>query len=124
MTRDDGVLHETGIRTLRRKPVFTTPNVFPPESTCQRPEVRLKAGPGAWPASIVRAPALLRLQESTTQLHHFYDQLCPAVRRAELPQAHRARGSARARRAADRRARQDRLPGGLQAAALRRARSS
>ena len=28
--RDDGVLHETGIRTLRRKPVFTTPNVFPP----------------------------------------------------------------------------------------------
>jgi hypothetical protein len=26
--RDDGVLHETGIRTLRRKPVFTTPNYF------------------------------------------------------------------------------------------------
>ena len=29
--QDDGVLHETGIRALRRKPVFTTPNVFPPE---------------------------------------------------------------------------------------------
>src|SRR5215813_8546139 len=28
--RDDDVLHQTGIRTLRRKPVFTTPNVFPP----------------------------------------------------------------------------------------------
>ena len=26
---DQGVLHETGIRTLRRKPVFHTPNVFP-----------------------------------------------------------------------------------------------
>jgi len=27
--RDQGVLHETGIRSLRRKPVFHTPNVFP-----------------------------------------------------------------------------------------------
>src|SRR6187455_2190030 len=26
---DQGVLQETGIRTLRRKPVFHTPNVFP-----------------------------------------------------------------------------------------------
>ena len=26
---DQGVLHETGIRALRRKPVFHTPNVFP-----------------------------------------------------------------------------------------------
>src|SRR5512138_2992297 len=26
---DQGLLHETGIRTLRRKPVFHTPNVFP-----------------------------------------------------------------------------------------------
>ena len=28
--RDDDVLAETGIRTLRRKPVFTTPDVFAP----------------------------------------------------------------------------------------------
>src|SRR5882672_7431358 len=28
--REEEVLHRTGIRTLRRKPVFTTPNVFPP----------------------------------------------------------------------------------------------
>ena len=28
---EDAVLNQTGIRTLRRKPVFTTPNVFPPE---------------------------------------------------------------------------------------------
>ena len=26
---DQNVLHETGIRSLRRKPVFHTPNVFP-----------------------------------------------------------------------------------------------
>src|ERR1041384_2838073 len=35
--RDDGVLHETGIRALRRKPVFTTPNYFlagPAEGGC------------------------------------------------------------------------------------------
>jgi hypothetical protein len=25
------VLHETGIRELRRRPVFTTPNYFPPQ---------------------------------------------------------------------------------------------
>src|ERR1041384_6351354 len=35
--RDDGVLHETGIRTLRRKPVFMTPNVFPPPGNVQLP---------------------------------------------------------------------------------------
>jgi NAD(P)-dependent dehydrogenase (short-subunit alcohol dehydrogenase family) len=29
--RDDRTLAETGIRTLRRQPVFTTPNVFPPD---------------------------------------------------------------------------------------------
>ena len=31
INKADEKLHETGIRTLRRKPVFTTPNVFPPE---------------------------------------------------------------------------------------------
>src|SRR3954465_12319317 len=30
-SRDDAALHQTGIRTLRRQPVFTTPNIFPPE---------------------------------------------------------------------------------------------
>src|SRR5664279_5754673 len=33
--RVGAVLQETGIRTLRRKPVFTTPNVFPPEAPGQ-----------------------------------------------------------------------------------------
>ncbi len=30
--QDEAVLHNTGIRALRRRPVFTTPNVFPPEN--------------------------------------------------------------------------------------------
>ena len=31
-TRDETMLGETGIRALRRKPVITTPNVFPPRA--------------------------------------------------------------------------------------------
>ena len=31
LARDERVLDQTGIRSLRAKPVFTTPNVFPPE---------------------------------------------------------------------------------------------
>ncbi len=30
LERDDALLNETGIRSLRRKPVFTTPNLSPP----------------------------------------------------------------------------------------------
>ena len=34
--REEGVLHGTGIRALRRKPLFTTPNVFPPDGKLLR----------------------------------------------------------------------------------------
>ena len=37
---DQGVLHETGIRTLRRKPIFHTPNVFPTVSVVDGFEAR------------------------------------------------------------------------------------
>jgi len=73
--RDDGVLHDTGIRTLRRKPVFTTPNYFLPEG-----------GPAeAGPAGSPRASELLHCyvcKEKYTHIHQFYDQLCPGC--AEL----------------------------------------
>jgi len=71
--RDDGVLYETGIRTLRRKPVFTTPNVFPPQVNSQLPT----------PNSQAESSRSSELQhcyvckEKFTQVHHFYDQLCP-----------------------------------------------
>ena len=65
----------TGIRTLRRQPVFTTPNVFPPVS------------PDAFaPEDLADADAPREPTESQhcyvcknhfTLLHHFYDQLCP-----------------------------------------------
>ncbi len=65
--RDERVLAETGIRSLRRRPVFTTPNVFPPENFVQadHPET---AEPQT--CYICKSPY--------TTVHHFYDRLCPA----------------------------------------------
>ena len=76
--RDQGVLHETGIRTLRRKPVFTTPNVFPPPVNSQSPTPNAQG-------DHARASELQHCyvcKEKYTQIHHFYDQLCPSC--AEL----------------------------------------
>src|SRR5204862_4311025 len=76
--RDGGVLHETGIRALRRKPVFTTPNVFPPPVNPESPTSEFEGD----------SPQSSELQHcyvckvKYTQIHHFYDQLCPAC--AEL----------------------------------------
>jgi NAD(P)-dependent dehydrogenase (short-subunit alcohol dehydrogenase family) len=82
---DQGVLHETGIRTLRRKPVFHTPNVFPAlsvvdgfeprdlHSESQRPDIE----------SRIPSPESRELQhcyvckQKYSTIHHFYDQLCP-----------------------------------------------
>ncbi|HXD15762.1 MAG TPA: SDR family oxidoreductase [Vicinamibacterales bacterium] len=108
--RDDGVLHETGIRTLRRKPVFTTPNYFltqdgpaeagpyergseagpyerdqdgPPDLSDVARRAKSEGGP--YDPGSARASELLHCyvcKEKYTQVHHFYDQLCP--RCAEL----------------------------------------
>ena len=59
-------------------------------------------------------------KQKYTAIHHFYDQLCPPCAGVQLRQAHRAGGSAGPGGAADRRPGQDRLPGGHQAAAVRR----
>lgn len=60
----DAVLHETGIRSLRRKPVFTTPNVFPPENSPQRQET-------------LESQHCYVCKQKYTVIHHFYDQMCP-----------------------------------------------
>ncbi|MSO30397.1 MAG: SDR family oxidoreductase [Acidobacteria bacterium] len=83
--QDDGVLHETGIRTLRRKPVFTTPNVFPPEAFTPHD---LHGGPSAFDSAQateaghdVRESTQLQhcyvCKQKYTAIHHFYDQMCP-----------------------------------------------
>src|SRR5687767_2223167 len=62
--REEEVLHGTGIRTLRRKPVFTTPNVFPPQ-------------PAAAPQQSAGRRHCYVCKAKYEELHHFYDQLCP-----------------------------------------------
>jgi len=68
--REEAVLRKTGIRTSRRKSVFTTPNVFPPREF-----------PPALPESVDPRHCYICKQKYSV-IHHFYDQLCPAC--AEL----------------------------------------
>jgi NAD(P)-dependent dehydrogenase (short-subunit alcohol dehydrogenase family) len=72
----ESVLHETGIRELRRKPVFTTPNILPPPSDAQEtvddPDAR----------EVIEPQNCYICKKDYSQIHHFYDQLCPAC--AEL----------------------------------------
>jgi NAD(P)-dependent dehydrogenase (short-subunit alcohol dehydrogenase family) len=71
--QDEELLHETGIRTLRRKPVFTTPNVFPPEQFEPRDRDD-EATPRA-----ARDPQLCYVcKQKYSVIHHFYDELCPS----------------------------------------------
>jgi len=82
--KDDRVLHATGIRVLRRKPVFTTPNVFappafdasdvPPADENEQDEARARPSDG----SSVTDRHCYVCKEPYREVHHFYDQLCPS----------------------------------------------
>jgi NAD(P)-dependent dehydrogenase (short-subunit alcohol dehydrogenase family) len=67
--REDEVLHQTGIRTLRRRPVFTTPNVFPPLLSSNEDSREESEAPARRHCYVCK--------QKYTALHHFYDQLCP-----------------------------------------------
>jgi NAD(P)-dependent dehydrogenase (short-subunit alcohol dehydrogenase family) len=71
---DDAALEQTGIRVLRRKPVFTTPNCFPPDG--------FVAGGDSMdadaPRESVEPQHCYVCKQKYSQIHHFYDQLCPA----------------------------------------------
>jgi len=77
--RIDAVLHETGIRTLRRKPVFSTPNIFPPDSFEAR-DIHADE-PEQW-ESLRRESEQPQhcyiCKQKFSIVHHFYDQMCPA----------------------------------------------
>jgi NAD(P)-dependent dehydrogenase (short-subunit alcohol dehydrogenase family) len=60
------VRDETGIRELRRKPIFTTPNSFPPPVQPDEPKVSEEL------------QHCYVCKEKYTTIHHFYDQICPA----------------------------------------------
>jgi len=72
VNREETVLHETGIRKLRRQTVFTTPNVFPPadfeqQDVAGQPEFREALEP----------QNCYVCKQNYSTIHHFYDQLCP-----------------------------------------------
>jgi NAD(P)-dependent dehydrogenase (short-subunit alcohol dehydrogenase family) len=69
--RDQSVLNETGIRSLRRKPVFTTPNVLPPENFTQH-EVAAEDF-----REVIEPQNCYICKQDYSTIHHFYDQLCP-----------------------------------------------
>jgi NAD(P)-dependent dehydrogenase (short-subunit alcohol dehydrogenase family) len=84
---------QTGIQTLRRKPIFHSPNVFPPANLARQD---VHEGPGADGAIGRNLSCALPLDRDAagsgsdelqhcyvckkkyTQIHHFYDQMCPA----------------------------------------------
>ena len=74
----EATLAETGIRTLRQKPIYHSPNVFPPREFEQR-DVEEES-------TAYRATAEVQCcyvcKQSYSQIHHFYDQMCPVC--AEL----------------------------------------
>jgi NAD(P)-dependent dehydrogenase (short-subunit alcohol dehydrogenase family) len=70
--RHQAVLAESGIRALRAKPVFTTPNVYPSINvgevgTTQDPDFR----------EAIEPTHCYVCKRHYTQVHFFYDQLCP-----------------------------------------------
>ncbi len=74
VAREEAVLHETGIRELRRRPVFTTPNYFPPPDFAA--EDRSDEADG-WRESIEPQHCYV-CKQKYSRIHHFYDQMCPA----------------------------------------------
>ena len=71
----------TGIRTLRQKPIYHSPNVFPPREFEQQDVEDAKSG-GGTAATEEEVQCCYVCKESYSHIHHFYDQMCPAC--AEL----------------------------------------
>ncbi|WP_425478334.1 SDR family NAD(P)-dependent oxidoreductase [Stenotrophomonas pictorum] len=77
LRKADALLEQTGIRTLRSKPVFSTPNYFPPQNFDQ--QNRLAHDPREPEREPLESPELRHCyvcKQKYTRLHHFYDQMC------------------------------------------------
>ncbi len=70
LTRDDAVLNETGIRALRSKPVFITPNALPPPDFEQQ---EMEDGF----REVLEPQNCYICKKDYSRIHPFYDQLCP-----------------------------------------------
>jgi len=73
LSREDQVLDQTGIRTLRRQPVYTSPNVFPPEGFTQQ-----EIGDDPDFREVLEPKHCYVCKQKYSAIHHFYDQMCPA----------------------------------------------
>ena len=72
---DDTVLNQTGIRALRRKPVFSTPSVFAPEGF-EAHDVNPYAD-ATQPRESIEPQHCYVCKQKYSTIHFFYDQLCP-----------------------------------------------
>ena len=70
-------LNDTGIRTLRSKPVFTTPNVFPPQDPLRLGSTLDEAVDEGRVRESLEPQHCYVCKQKYQTLHHFYDQLCP-----------------------------------------------
>jgi NAD(P)-dependent dehydrogenase (short-subunit alcohol dehydrogenase family) len=81
---DQQTLHETGIRALRRKPVYHSPNVFPPQGFAPVDVHTAGATEGSRSSDTSAGGSESRellhcyvCKQKYNVIHHFYDQLCP-----------------------------------------------
>ena len=72
LQREQQVLNQTGIRALRRRPVFTTPNPLPAPAI-PSPEVETEP---EFP-DLIEPQHCYICKQHYSAVHHFYDQLCP-----------------------------------------------
>jgi NAD(P)-dependent dehydrogenase (short-subunit alcohol dehydrogenase family) len=85
---DEALFDRTGIRELRRKPVFSTPSIFAPKGF-EAHDVNADADAAQPRESILPQHCYVCKQRYST-IHFFYDQLCPScaafnyARRTEL----------------------------------------
>jgi NAD(P)-dependent dehydrogenase (short-subunit alcohol dehydrogenase family) len=92
--RDQAVLGQTGIRQLRGKPVFTTPNYLPPVPDVPGGSVNGHASAqepsNGSRSNVEELQNCYICKQDYSEIHHFYDQLCPAcadlnfIKRSEL----------------------------------------
>lgn len=75
-TADQETLDETGIRSMRRRPVFTTPDVFAPE-LAPGDQVGDDAPDRAVERETVEPQHCYVCKQRYTEIDSFYDQLCP-----------------------------------------------
>jgi NAD(P)-dependent dehydrogenase (short-subunit alcohol dehydrogenase family) len=79
VARDQAARARTTIQTLRRKPVFHTPNVFPPTGvdSDDGEDVASADAAGSRPRPTRELPHCYVCKRKYGTLHPFYDQLCP-----------------------------------------------